>query len=132
MHILTSGRNTHHLMSHTAQGRLAYVSASVATMAKSTARFTPFARGRIVGKAEEGASRRKICSEVFKKDGKRATLRAVGGVLNHAKADPKWQGENSSAGGRPRMCFYMWCISHTRRLGQGGYPSPRYVVSPRH
>ena len=55
-------------------------------MGKSTARFTPFARGRIVGKAEEGASRSKIRKEVRKKDGSRAALQAIDRVLNHAQA----------------------------------------------
>ena len=71
-------------------------------MAKSVARFTPFARGRIVGKAEEGASRRRIRKEVLKKDGQRATLQSIGGVLSHARADPAWQGRDSAAGGRPQ------------------------------
>ena len=56
-------------------------------MVKSVARFTPFASGRIVGKAEEGASRQRIRKEVLKKDGRRATLQAIGGVLKHARAD---------------------------------------------
>ena len=71
-------------------------------MVKSVARFTPFARGRIVGKAEEGASRQRIRKEVLKKDGRRATLQAIGGVLKHARADSAWQGRDSAAGGRPQ------------------------------
>ena len=47
---------------------------------KSTARFTPFARGKIVGKAEEGASKNKIRKSVLKKDGRRASVRAIDGV----------------------------------------------------
>ena len=43
----------------------------------TTARFTPSARGRIVGKADEGASRDKIRREVLKKDGKKASLRCI-------------------------------------------------------
>ena len=56
-------------------------------MVKSVARCSPFARGRIVGKAEEGASRQRIRKEVLKKDGRRAILQAIGGVLKHARAD---------------------------------------------
>ena len=41
-------------------------------MVKSVARFSPVAGGRIVGKAEEGASRQRIRKEVLKKDGRRA------------------------------------------------------------
>jgi hypothetical protein len=37
-------------------------------MAKGFARFSAFARGRIVGKAEEGASRGRIRKEVLKKE----------------------------------------------------------------
>ena len=51
-------------------------------MVKTSARFSPFARGRIAGKAEEGAGREKIRREVLKKDGTRASLRAIQGVLS--------------------------------------------------
>ena len=71
-------------------------------MVKSRARFTAFARGRIVGKAEEGASRSNIRKQVLKKDGKRAGLRAIAHVLQHARTDPDWQGDDSAAGGRPQ------------------------------
>ena len=71
-------------------------------MGKSTARFTPFARGRIVGKAEEGAARSKIRKEVRKKDGKMATHQSIAVVLERAKTDPAWQGKDSKAGGRPQ------------------------------
>ena len=66
------------------------------------ARFTPFTRGKIVGKWEEGAPRERIRKTVRKKDGRAANLRAIDGVIAHARADPDWQGENSSAGGRPQ------------------------------
>ena len=65
-------------------------------------RFSTFARGRIVGKREEGASRESIRKTVLKKDGKRATLRSIDGVLATARDDPEWQGQDSSAGGRPQ------------------------------
>ncbi len=71
-------------------------------MVKSTARFTLFARGRIVGKAEEGARRNNIRKEVLKKDGTRANIRAIDGVLQRARSDPDWQGDDSVAGGRPQ------------------------------
>ena len=71
-------------------------------MVKSFARFTSFARGKIVGKAEEGASRNNIRKEVRKKDGKRASLKAIDQVLAHARQDPNWQGTDSVAGGRPQ------------------------------
>ena len=65
-------------------------------------RFSTFARGRIVGKREEGASRESIRKTVLKKDGKRATLRSIDGVLATAHDNPEWQGKDSSAGGRPQ------------------------------
>jgi len=71
-------------------------------MVKSAARFSTFARGRIVGKFEEGATKSKILKHVLKKDGTRASYRAIGGVLARARSDPEWQGEDSSAGGRPQ------------------------------
>jgi len=71
-------------------------------MVKSFARFSPFARGRIVGKAEEGATRNQIRKQVLKKDGKRGTVAAIDQVLAHAREDSDWVGEDSSAGGRPR------------------------------
>ena len=71
-------------------------------MGKSAARFTPFARGRIVGKFEEGAPRKRILHTVRKKDGKKATPRAIDKVLAHVRADSSWQGEDSQAGGRPQ------------------------------
>jgi transposase len=73
-----------------------------AWMVKSAARFSVFARGRIVGKFEEGAKQSKIRKHVLKKDGSRASLRAIRGVLARARADPEWQGKDSCAGGRPQ------------------------------
>ena len=55
-------------------------------MVKSCARFTPFARGLIVGKRQEGATQNKIRKEVLKKDGTRATLQAIDGVLAVVRA----------------------------------------------
>ena len=71
-------------------------------MGKSFVRFSPFARGRTVGKAEEGASRKKTQREVKKKDGKRACIKSIDAVLARNRADKSWQGKDSSAGGRPQ------------------------------
>ena len=56
-------------------------SASSIMVKSSFARFSPFARGRIVGQAEAGASRAKIRKTVRKKDGRKANLKAIGAVL---------------------------------------------------
>ena len=65
------------------------------------ARFSAFSRGRIVGKAEEGAPRKKIRASVLKTDDTPSSLRAIDKVLAHARNDPDWDGTNSKAGGRP-------------------------------
>ena len=54
-------------------------------MVKSRARFTASVRGRIIGKAEKGASRANIRKHVLKRDGKRAGLRAIAHILEHAR-----------------------------------------------
>ena len=64
---------------NTARGRSNFVSSPVrktnlfrlqrSVMVRSTSRFTPFARGKIVGKAKEGADRFKIRKEVLTKNG---------------------------------------------------------------
>ena len=64
-------------------------------------RFTPFSRGKSVGKAEEGAPRNRIRTQVLKKDGTKSSLRSIDKVLAHARNDPEWQGSDSKAGGRP-------------------------------
>ena len=71
-------------------------------MAKSFARFSAFARGRIVGKADEGAPARRIRKEVRKKDGKMCNMRAIRSLLKKAREDPDYEGIDSSAGGRPQ------------------------------
>ena len=68
----------------------------------SAARFHRFSRGRIVGQAEAGVPRDRIRRSVLKKDGTPASLRAIDAVLAKARADPTWEGLDSSAGGRPR------------------------------
>lgn len=62
--------------------------ALVGVMVKSFVRFSPFARGKIVGKAEEGAPVKKIRKTVLKRDGKRGSERAIKAVLAKARADP--------------------------------------------
>ena len=55
----------------------------------------------------------KIRKEALKKDGRRASIRAIPKVIQRARGDPEWEGEDSSAGGRPpgldrkevAMCF---------------------------
>ena len=71
-------------------------------MVKSMARFTPFARGRIVGMAQGGAPRMSIRDTVRKKDGKKAGLRAIDEILAHARNDVAWDGGDSRGGGRPQ------------------------------
>ena len=70
-------------------------------MVKSLARFNTFAKGKIVGKAEEGVSRKRIRDTVRKKDGKKGSMRAIDQILAHARADDAWEGDESRAGGRP-------------------------------
>ena len=52
------------------------------------ARFSAFSRGRIVGKAEEGAPRKKIRASVLKTDGTPSSLRAIDKVLAHSRSIP--------------------------------------------
>ena len=70
-------------------------------MPKSFARFTAFQRRRIVGQAEAGEARKSIRKSCRKKDGRCAGMRAIDAIIAHGK-DPENDGENSSAGGRPR------------------------------
>ena len=50
-------------------------------MALSTARFSPYACGRIVGMAEAGASRPDIAKKVLKRDGAQGSMRAIGDIM---------------------------------------------------
>ena len=50
-----------------------------------------------------GARRQKMREAVRKTDGTMPSLKAVADILNHYEADPEWDGEDSSAGGRPRL-----------------------------
>ena len=68
----------------------------------SFSRCTPFARGKIVGKAEVGVSTEHIRTAVRKKDGTFGSNQAIRDVVAKAKSDPAWQGQDSSAGGRPQ------------------------------
>ena len=49
-----------------------------------------------------GASHADTRDQVRKTDGSRGGLRAIGQIAAHARNDPDYEGENSSAGGRPR------------------------------
>ena len=82
--------------------RLCACTVGVGMATSSFARFTRFARGKIVGKAEEGVPQDKIRKSVRKKDGRAGSLRSVQAVIAKARTDPDWEGEDSSAGGRPR------------------------------
>ena len=68
----------------------------------SYARLTPFARGKVVGMSLAGARHSKIRNTVRKTDGNRAGHRAIKAIVAHARDDPNYEGENSSAGGRPQ------------------------------
>ena len=70
-------------------------------MVKSTARFTPFQRGRIIGQAEAGAPRRTIQKVCRKKDGTQANMTAMDAIIAHGR-NPEYEGEDSSSGGRPK------------------------------
>ena len=70
-------------------------------MVKSTARFKPFQRGRIIGQAEAGAPRRTIQKVSRKKDGTQANMRAMDAIIAHGR-DPEYEGEDSSRRGRPK------------------------------
>ena len=61
-------------------------------MVKTFARFFVFARGRIVGKAEEGAKEKHIQSFVKKTNGKRGSLRAIRAIIKHSRDDPEYEG----------------------------------------
>ena len=71
-------------------------------MAKSFARLSPFARGKIVGKASEGAPAGRIRKQVRKKDGKMCSARAIRSLVKKAREDPSYDGIDSSAGGWPQ------------------------------
>jgi hypothetical protein len=68
----------------------------------SHARLTPATRNRIIGMKLVGAARETMRDKVRKTDGLPPTMRAVDGVLAHFHEDPEWDGQDSSAGGRPR------------------------------
>ena len=70
-------------------------------MVKSFARFSTSQRGRIIGQAGTGASRKHIRKTCRKTDGKQAGMRAIDAIIAH-RDDPDYDGSNSSAGGRPR------------------------------
>ena len=71
-------------------------------MAASSARFSAFARGRVVGMADAGATRAEIRDAVRKTDGASASCRAIDAIVAHGRAGGGYDGSNSSAGGRPQ------------------------------
>ena len=83
------------------------LSSPYSNMVKTFARFSTFARGRIVGKAEEGAKEADIRRTVKKTDGRRGSLRAIRTIIQHARKNPDDEGANSSAGGRPRKLTHL-------------------------
>ena len=83
------------------------LSSPYSNMVKTFARFSTFARGRIVGKAEEGAKEADIRRTVKKTDGRRGSLRAIRTIIQHARKNPDYEGANSSAGGRPRKLTHL-------------------------
>ena len=68
----------------------------------SYSRLSPFARGQICAFRKAGWKREQICKTIKKRDGTHPCLRAVAAVLTKHAAEPKWEGEDSKAGGRPR------------------------------
>ena len=69
----------------------------------SYARLTPAMRNRITGMQLAGAARNDMRDKVRKTDGTPPTLKSVDQILAQFAEDPEWDGENSSAGGRPRL-----------------------------
>ena len=78
---------------------VAFVSAAIT----SSARMDAWARSAISTLAGEGCSRSYICKKVAKKDGTHPHIRAADAVLAKVRANPTWRGEDSQAGGRPRV-----------------------------
>ena len=76
---------SHHSIAGMLVQALEVASRSLGIDTMSMARFTPFSRGKIVGKAEEGAPRNRIRTQVLKKDG---TKPAVGRWLLARQAAP--------------------------------------------
>ena len=72
-------------------------------MVKTFARFSTFARGRIVGKAEEGAKEADIRRTVKKTDGRCGGLRSIQTIIQHARKNPDYEGANSQT--NRKACF---------------------------
>ena len=60
-------------------------------------------RNRIIGMRIAGAPRQEMREKVRKTDGTMPCLKAVDNIISHFEEDPEWDGENSSAGGRPPL-----------------------------
>ncbi len=70
-------------------------------MVLTYSRFTTFARGKIVGKAEARVATTEIRKTVLKKDGKKGSVRGIRSLVKRAEQDPTWDGTDSRSGGRP-------------------------------
>ena len=62
----------------------------------SAVRFNRFSRGRIVGQAEAGVAWERIHTSVLTTDGAVASLQAIDAVPAKARANPEWEGVDSS------------------------------------
>lgn len=68
----------------------------------SFARLDVWARAEICALSRCGYTATAISKTVRKKDGTRPQLRCVQAVLQKKRKEPRWRGENSQAGGRPK------------------------------
>ena len=69
----------------------------------TTSRFDAWARAQIVALAGEGVPYKDIIQKVRKKDGTKTNRKTIGDIVRRSANDPDWRGEDSSAGGRPRI-----------------------------
>eukprot|EP00973_Karenia_brevis_P091447 12407481-Karenia_brevis.AAC.1 len=70
---------------------------------QSSARLDTWTRGVIWGMHLAGMKREDMLSHVRKKDGCELTLHTLDAVIKTKTDNPAWKGEDSSAGGRPRV-----------------------------
>ena len=99
-------------------------------MVKTFARFSVFARGRIVGKAEEGAKEKNIQSSVKKTNGKRGSLRAIRAIIKHSRDDPEYEGVPRQRRGAVRRSLRRTCrgrikAAHPGRIEAASRPRGR-------
>ena len=88
-------------------------------MVKTFARFSVFARGRIVGKAEEGAKEKNIQSSVKKTNGKRGSLRAIRAIIKHSRDDPEYEGVPRQRRGAVRRSLRRTCRGRIKAAHPG-------------